>query len=995
MSTQHNESAPVRPSKNLDSIFDRRVVLLPTVKSSPPLGLLFVLLVSSAAVASENVPEYSTRIWQSDQGLPLDAVHSVAQTPDGFMWVGTEAGLARFDGTQFAIFDSKNVPGMTNAEISGLRTTHDGSLWIATRGAGLYRLKDGQFSRFSTANGLASDYCPGSLFEDDRGTLWVATLAGVSHYSDGAFKTVSSAVVRQICQDLHRNLWLATSEGIDCWSNGAFVLHLGPDSEPNVRAICCGPDGTVWFGAGNEVSRIDHGQCRPFLKGDVPKYNLITVLYFDRRGTFWAGTYGGLFRIINGRFVPELSPGGLPYGTITEIFEDREGDLWVCAKDGLIRLKPNRVLCYTEQQGLGNDNVSSVLEDEAGEICVGTWGGGINLLKDGVITTYTNKSAYPVLVLGLYQDRARHIWAGTDFNQGVFDLDGEHVRRYMTRKGGEIPPVRVIFEDHASNMWLGTSRGLFQVRPNGLQLFGQKDGLATDVIRAIVEDEAENLWIGTQAGLVRERNGIFKRFTTSNGLGHDYVLTIFEDKEHSLWLGTLGGGLVRYRDGKFTAYTTRDGLFSDNIGAILEDDHRWLWIGSERGIFRLSLDQLASFDRGVVTSLRSVPYGKTDGMVNKVCNHVAQPSAWKSHDGRLWFATIKGLCVIDPNKKILPEAPPPPIVIEELHTEQQTITSPQESAGPIRLSPGRGELEFRYAALAFRAPEENRYQYQLEGIDSQWVNADGRQIAHYNNIYPGHYTFRVIACNSDGVWNTAGAAVDVLMLPHFWQTWWFKPALLALAVASLLVVYKVVLNRRLEIDRLRVRIAADLHDEIGSNLASISLLSQLGQKTQTNGACPELAEINRIALFTANGIREIVWFINPDYDTTGEMVARMKEVAAQMLLGINYKFESPASQGGRKLSPEFRRNVFLIFKEIMHNIVKHSQARSVEITLWEAQGKLRLRVADDGRGFDAAAVTRGNGLRNIRLRTGNLGGTVEIGRGTAAGAVVDVSVRIP
>ncbi len=958
-------------------------------------GLFLGLLVGPAIFAAEPVAEYSSRIWQSDEGLPLDAVHAVTQTQDGFLWVGTESGLARFDGTQFTLFDDKVVPGLTNAQISGLRTTRDGSLWMATRGAGLYRYKGGQFFHYTTADGLVTNYCLGPTFEDRAGNFWVATMEGLSIYRNDRFSLVTSALVRDICQDSQGNIWLATATGVDQFNNGVQTLHLERPqglTEINVRSICAAPDGSIWTGSGDVVSRIQGKRVKPMLRGSAPTYNLVTVLYFDRHGTFWAGTYGGLFRIVDGRFVPELGPSGLPYGTVTEIFEDREGDLWVCAKDGLIRLKPNLVLCYTEQQGLGNDNVSSVLEDNAGNICIGTWGSGVNFLKHGVITTYTNSAAYPVLVLGLCQDRAGHLWAGTDFNEGIFELNGETVRRFNNVGLNEVPAVRVIYQDHESNMWVGTSRGLFQVRPDGLHPCAEKE-VGSDVIRAIMEDHEGNVWIGAKTGLTRERGGVFTRLDQTPW--RLYVLTILEDRSHCLWLGTLGRGLVRFRDGRFTSYTRREGMFSDNVGSILEDDHGRLWMGSEHGIFRVDLADFAEVDAHTLPRVRSVAYGKTDGMVNRVCNRVAEPSAWRSRDGRLWFATIKGLCVIDPNKNLLPDAPPPPVVIEQLHADQATLTAAEFSAAPVRLQPGRGELEFRYAALAFRAPEENRYRYKLEGVDTGWVEAEGRQIAHYNNIYPGSYKFRVVACNSDGIWNDLGASLAVIILPHFWQTWWFKPLLGLVAVASLVVIYKAIQERRLEIDRLRIRIAADLHDDIGSNLASISLLSQLGQKSQPNGSCAELTEINRIALFTAHGIREIVWFINPDYDTTGEMCSRMREVAGQMLIGIAYKFDAPDIPAGRRLSPEFRRNFFLIFKEIMHNIVKHSHATEANIHLGEAHGMLCLRVADNGRGFDPESVSKGNGLRNIRLRTSNLGGRVEIKQAVPHGTVIEVAVHLP
>jgi len=967
------------------------------MKLSLPVKLWLGLWVALTVSAAENVAEYNFRVWQSDEGLPVDAAWTAAQTADGFLWVGTRGGLARFDGEHFSIFDIKNVPGMTSANVTGLRAARDGSLWIGTGNGGVHRLKNGRFAHYGNAEGLAGDDCVGPIFEDAKGAIWIGTLEGLSRFKDGVFTTIYNGVVRGICEDLCSNLWLATTNGIDCWSNSAFVLHLGKTNgldDPDVRAICCGPEGTVWVGAGPEVRRVDHEMVKPFISREGPNYNLVTALYQDRRGTFWAGTYGGLNRIVNGKFVPELNTDGLPYGAVMDIFEDREDNLWVCAKDGFIRLKPNRVLCYTQRQGLANDNVSSVLEDRAGTICVGTWGGGLNRLSNGVITAYTNEVSFPALALGLCEDRAGRFWVGTDFNRGLFELDGDRVHHFTEQNGSMIPAVRVIFEDRSNDLWVGTSGGLYQMRDGKLQPYGTKQGLGEDVIRAMCEDHEGNLWIGTQAGLVRERDGVFTRFTTTNGLSHDYVLEVFEDNEETLWLGAFGGGLIRFRDGAFTGYTTREGLFSDNISSIIEDDNGWLWMGSDRGIFRVNRKNFEDFDHGKMSSLRSISYGKTDGMINKICNGVAKPSVYKSRDGRLWFATIKGLCVIDPKKTVLPEAPPPPVVVEEIVTEQQTVTDPQEVPPPVRLRPGRGELELRYAALGFRAPEENRYKYKLEGLDSDWVEADRRQIAHYDNIYPGHYRFRVIACNSDGVWNETGTAVAVVILPHFWQTWWFQPALLVLAAGGLTVLYRIILLRRREIERLRLRIAADLHDEIGGNLASIALLSQLGEKSMDKAGYSELSEIHRIALLTVNGIREIVWFINPEYDTMPELVARMRDVAAQMLVGTTYKFDSSASPGGGKLSLDFRRNLFLIFKEILHNIVEHSCAARIEIALRETQGTLLLRVADDGRGFDPSAVSRGNGLKNIRLRAAQLGGTVEIARGETSGSVVTVTVKV-
>lgn len=967
------------------------------MKRSLPAGLWLGLSVA-LAVSAENVPEYNARVWQSDEGLPVDAVWTVAQTRDGFLWVGSRGGLARFDGERFAIFDPSNVPEMQSKNVTGVQTTSDGSLWAATD-SGLVRFKGGHFIRYSKTDGLAGDACIGSILEDADGRIWIGTLQGLSRFEHEKFTTIYDGVVRGICQDFSKNLWFATTNGIDCWSNGNFVLHLGKSdglSEPNLRAIYCTPDGAILAGTGaEEVSEIVGGKLRPIVSRNGPNYNLVTVLHQDRRGTLWAGTFSGLNRIVNGKFIPELNADGLPYGAVMDILEDREGNLWACAKDGLLRLKPNRVLCYTQKQGLANDNVSSVLENHAGTMYIATWGGGLNRLRDGIITAYTNKNSFPALGLGMCQDSAGHFWVGTDFHRGLYELDEDEMRHFTDQKNGAlIPPIRVIIEDRKKNLWLGTSDGLLQIRDGQVQASTLDDELKTNTIRALCEDHAGDLWIGTQAGLFHERDGVCTRYTATNGLAHDFVLEIFEDKENTLWLGSYGGGLTHFHNGVFTSYTTRQGLFSDNISAITEDNNGWLWLGSERGIFRINRKNLVELDHGVTPAIRCVPYGKTDGMINKVCNAVAKPSVWKSRDGRIWFATIKGLCVVDPTQTILPEAPPPPVVIEAALTERESVADPQEQPSPIHFHPGRGELEFHYAALAFRAPEENRYKYKLDRVDSDWVDADKGRIARYNNIYPGKYRFHVIACNSDGVWNRTGAEVAVIMEPHCWQTWWFQPACFAVVAGALAVIYRIVLLRRREIDRLRLRIAADLHDELGGNLASIALLSQLGEKSRDKAGPIELSEINRIALLTVSGIRDIVWFINPDYDTMTQMVSRMRDVASQMLIGIDFKFISPDEPGAGKLSPDFRRNFFLIFKEILHNIVKHSRAAHVEIWFQEKNGWMLLRITDDGRGFDPDAISAGNGIKNLRLRAAQLGGTVEIARGKESGAVITVFVKV-
>ncbi len=953
-----------------------------------------------------NLSQYNSRLWQSDEGLPLDNAQAIAQAAAGYLWIGTSEGLARFDGARFTVFDQKNVPAMKNANIKGLCQGRDGSLWIATDVGGLNRLNNGRFSHYGAAEGLAGDECSGPIFADKAGSIWVATpQQGLCRFKDGKFTTLtttngmSSSVVRSISQDQQGRLWFATAAGVDCWKDGAFISHFTTTnglSSGDTRAVLCDRHGTVWIADADELFRVTDGKPELYIAKETRSFNLIIKLYEDRVGNLWVGTYDGLNRVGNRKLIPELNNSRLHYGKINDIYEDHENNLWLCTRDGLVRLKANRLQCYSQELGLANNNIMSVLQDRNGTMCVGTWGGGLNLMNGDAITVYSNQNFTSKLVLGLCQDRSGHLWVGTDYRGGLFETSSNEVRHYNSDDNTPFPSIRVICEDHTKHLWVGSSLGLYLRQGDKLYHYDADPKLVKIDIRDLHEDDDDNIWVATMAGAARLGDHEITWFTTTNGLSSDAVTCIFEDDQHDIWLGTAGGGLNRFHHGAFKNYTARQGLFSDNVYEIVEDDARWLWMACDRGIFRVSRNNLDQIDEGKEVTVHSVSYGKTDGMLNTICTSVSKPSACKSRDGRLWFATVKGLCVINPRKEdVLTESAPPPVVIEELLADRQTISGLENNPTALSLPPGRGELEFHYAALSFFEPENNRYKYKLQGVDSDWVDAGSRQSAHYNNIRPGHYTFHVIACNGDGIWNETGAVLGLNMVPHFWQERWFPPAMFILAIGMLILGWRIRLARREEIERLRLHIAADLHDEIGSNLASIALLSQLSQQDPAETDHTELTEINRIALSTANSIREIVWFISPDHDTLPEMIVRMKEVAGQMLIGIQYTFDVPASSHGEKLSLELRRNFFLIFKEILHNVAKHSRASAVQISLTETRHNLILRVADNGRGFNPSAAGRGNGLKNLRLRSKKMGGTLNIASFPDRGTVITLSVNIP
>ncbi|MGI8964472.1 MAG: two-component regulator propeller domain-containing protein, partial [Limisphaerales bacterium] len=573
----------------------------------------------------------------------------------------------------------------------------------------------------------------------------------------------------------------------------------------------------------------------------------------------------------------------MSYDNVTAIIEDKEGNIWIGSKEGLSRLRMKPFTAFTKQQGLTHNNAMSILEDASGSLWIGTWGGGLNEFKEGKFFPYIVKDKMESpLILALCQGSDGSLWIGADFDGGIFHYQEGAFTRYAKEEGLVDPAVKVICEDRQKNLWIGTRTGLNLFTDGKFTRYTTNEGLAGNLVKAILEDHEGQVWFGTDSGLSKWNSGKFTSFTTSNGLSANSISSLYEDAENVLWIGTEGGGLNRFRDGKFSSYTTRQGLFSDDVFEILETDRSYFWMSCQNGIFRCAKKEFADFDAGKIKTLSSISYGKADGLVSTVCNSVAKPAAWKARDGRLWFATTKGLVVVDPNSDLQINRTPPPVFIERMIADKSSIRSPESKVAPdsltqdsrpktqdLILKPGRGELEFHYTALSFQAPEKNRFKYKLAGVDLDWVEAGARREAYYNNIRPGHYQFQVIACNNDGFWNDTGATFAFIMLPHFWQTWWFKLLLLTSLGLLFAFIYRIRIGRVRELERLRLRIASDLHDEVGSNLGSISLLSLMMQQqdTTTIESKKDLALIHRISGQTANSIKDIVWFTNPEYDT--------------------------------------------------------------------------------------------------------------------------------
>jgi ligand-binding sensor domain-containing protein/signal transduction histidine kinase len=996
---------------------------------------LLLGLYAGRLLAAEVAPRYSSRTWQTDEGLPHSIVQAITQTRDGYLWVGTHEGLARFDGTHFFVFNARNAPELRNFNITALCPDRDGALWIGSDGGGLVRFHDGVFEHYGKAEGLAGDNVR-ALCPCGDGSLWIGTATGLSQFRDGKFTnytryyfnrkpTLVSSIINSICEDKDGAIWVATSGGLNCLRGDAIDTYTATNGLPNasLRKVCQDKRGVLWLGSNSGLVSGENGAFRLRTTRDGLSDNVVSSICEDRLGQLWVGTYGGLNRSAAGGFVSELNNEGVPYDQINTIFEDHEGNIWVGSKEGLIELTPKRFLTYTKRQGLSYNNIMSVCEDHSGALWIGTWGGGLDRFKDGAFTAYGGAKglAYP-MILSTCEGRDGSLWIGAEFDGGLSRLKDETFTHYAAKDGLIGAAIKVLHEDRSGNLWIGTVRGLSCFQAGAFTNYCSTNStLPGDTVRAICEDHAGRLWFGTERGLSRWAEGTFINYSTNQGLSDGVVNALYEDQEQNLWIGTENGGLNRCQNGRFTSYTAQRGLFSDCILEILEDDQGWLWMSCYQGIFRVRKKDLDALDARRARAVACIAYGKADGMESPQCNGVAKPAGWKARDGRLWFPTTKGLVVADPSLKL--NEVPPPVFLEEILANGERIpaekwraAAPKSgdhaggSADPVLVVPpgGGGDLEFLYAALSFTSPEKDRFKYKLEDVDRDWIDAGGRRLAHYNNIYPGRYRFRVTAANNDGVWNETGATVLLVLRPHFWQTKWFVGFAAFAAIGAVGGTVRYVSWRKLRqklallelqhsLEKERARIARDIHDDLGSSLTQITMLSDQSDVADQPELQANTRKISATAREMARSLDEIVWAINPEHDTLEGLVEYLTGAADEFLEDTNIRSRLKVSE---ELPPcpipaDVRHDLFLAFKEALNNAVKHARASEIQIQFETEPGLFHIVIADNGAGFDPASPPAGgNGLNNMRRRLEGLGGQFELWSRPGEGTKITLTIRL-
>ncbi len=981
-------------------------------------GLLACAYPYCSAQTTTATPRYTVdHFGTSKEGLPSSVVLALIQTRDGYLWLGTQNGLARFDGVDFTVFDENNTPGLKTSVIVSLFEDSRTNLWVGTEGLQVALVKEGKLTTLEIGQLKAAS-------EDTNGAVWLYTADGqLCRYRDKKVDVWHAgpgrpSLNRNLITDDAGLLWIGTDRNLVALGPLPATASVGLPVAQEVQLsrldlLLASKHGGYWRLADGRVQKWK-GQKLEF-NWAYPWTNIAPVAACeDLDGNLVVGTYGdGVYWFnASGKATRLGSEQGLSHNSVLALTIDREGSLWVGTNGGGLNRVRRQIFGLIE--GSQGFTVQSVSEDAQSELWIGYNNVRIDHWKQGVVEHFNiipdpNFESY---VKSVFVDSEQRVLAGTQNEQGP------HLFQFIS--GGFLAldspvtrDVSAIHLDQKGALWIGTRGGLFRRDKQGWKALTVNEGLSANDVRAIADDSQGNLWIGTAGGgLNRLYNGKFTTFTKTNGLASENISSLYVDDQQILWVAT-SGGLARYSGGKWTAYSKQHGLISNSLSYLLEDGQGYLWLGSKAGLIRVRKQDLNDFAQGKASFIPSRAYGELDGLPASECTSGSQPSAIRTRSGTLLFPTIKGLVSLVPSQLKL-NTNPPPIIIESVSIDNQLqTTNLLRGAAPSLVTiPARKEvLDIKYTSLNLAAPDKGRFRYRLKGYETEWREAPWNlRIAHYTRLPPGEYGFNVTACNEDGTWNPAGSTLKVKVLPPFWSTWWFRTisalCLLGLIIGSVHYVSTQRLQRQLEslrqqelLEKERARIARDLHDQLGANLTQVALLGELAESDKESPAEVELhaRQISQTARETTHALDEIVWTVNPSNDTLDGLINYVCKYAQEFfaLAALRYRLEVPSPLPNTPITPEMRHNVFLAAKEAVNNVIKHSHATSAWLRLHLRPDGFTLEIEDNGRGLNPDDYNKGrSGLRNMRKRVEDVGGQFEAGPGAEGGTRVQLKVKL-
>ena len=1019
-----------------------------------PLALSASLPWSAAGEASAlnprtSVNAYSRQKWTTENGLPQDSVHAIVQTADGYLWIGTEAGLARFDGYQFRFFNHANTPALKDDDVRCLLADRSGALWVGT-GSGLARIRAGEAGSPAMVEGVPAGGVR-ELLQTRDGRVWVLTDGGVAVTQSGMGKDgavrlrilpgLVEASPLGIAEDGTDGIWIGTSAGlyrvngdrpergpaelagsaIDALASGstAGTLLIGtPDRAlelsggvlrtlagsgdlpaGGVRWMLPTADG-VWAVGRNSANLLRSARTQKLTTGRELPGTQITAVFRDSAGAVWFGTNAGVAREWQGRVDRQGgSDGSRP--AVLSLAEDRDGDLWIGTETaGVEELRFRNFAPLAGSPDSVDHPTTSVLETRSGVKWVGTNGAGVAQITARGERTFTTKDGLTsdtILALATGGAAPDDVWVGTPDGLNLYH---EGRWRVLTSADGLADDlVRTLLVARDGAVWIGSRHGATRWKDGRGQTLTKTQGLGSDVVGPMLEEANGDLWMGTSAGLARVQSGAVRNFTTADGLPGNVVAALEGARAGGLWIAVEGNGLARWMGSGFVSFADVAAIPRE-INSIVDDGKGSLWLSSAHGVMRVATADLDRHAADPKSDVTVVSYGAGDGITALASGGVGYPAAWKLSDGHIAFATRHGVMVADASVNGAREGSPR-VVIEEVSVDGRSVSGEELS----QLGPGVAHLTFSFAGINLAAPQRVQYRYMLQGLDKGWLEAGARRTAYYTNLPHGRYVFSVEARNAGGVWS-APVDLPLEVRAHVYETAWFR-ALLALCVILLgFAIYRLrvraLQSRFAAVSAERSRLAREIHDTLAQSFVAVSvrleLLSQMLRGAQGADACrTQLDETRMLVRESLAEARRSIWDLRSE-GAAQSLPARLGTVV-QQAKGSVPDAELVTSGTYRPLPRETEDELLRIAQEAVSNVVRHAQAAWLQVRLQYEMERVWMEIVDDGRGFDplAAASRRDGhfGLTGVRERARILNGDVmlesEPGRGTRLRVTVPVT----
>ena len=1013
------------------------------------LGILGLLLPSVLSLCPRafaldpalDVSQYAHTSWKVRDGFTRGAIFAIAQTPDGYLWLGTESGLVRFDGVRAVPWQPQSGQGLPSNFVHALLVARDGTLWIGTQ-KGLASWKDGKFSLYREVG----DSAVTALIEDHEGTVWIGTYenpaGNLCAAAAGHFECYGSASfgdkVTAIYEDHKGSLWVSSWNGLWRWRPGAPERYTYPRGVTSANSLVEDGSGTLLLGTGKGLEKFLAGRIDSYALPGIAGEFTPTRSLRSSDGTLWLGSYQGLLHLHQGRADVFKAVDGLSADFVVPIFEDREGNIWVGTADGLDRFRDVTVRTISRKQGLSNPAAWSVLATRDGSTWIVT-PGGLNRWENGHVTLYRSqkglsesgqkpeqdrgagRAATEIANSGLTgepqslgQDERGRLWVST--SAGVFYFESGRFVRVPSLPGRF---THSVVGDDKGNIWISNGEtGLLHVMAR----------LAVERIPwpefrhkwafALLPDRSQGgLWLGfTDGGVAYFKDGqVRASYSPSNGLGNGIVSQLFFDARGTLWAATESG-LSRIEDGQIATLSTKNGLPCDAVHWLMQDDNEAYWLYKPCGLVRVARSELDGWVNDPTRVIQFTTLGASDGVRTYEIPGGNPPVVTKSADGRIWFLVRDGVSVIDPRHLPFNKIPPP-VHIEHITADRKSYFDSAfgmtvDANRRVRLPALTRDLQIDYTALSLVAPEKVMFRYKLEGYDRDWVDAGNRRQAFYTNLPPKNYTFRVKACNNSGVWNEAGTFLDFAVAPAYYQTMWFRLSCAAAFLALLWGLYQLRLrqvarefNAGLEARvNERTRIARELHDSLLQGFQGMMFRLQ-AVRDLLPGRPSEAVKALEIALErgdkaiaegrdTVSDLRESVV---GDKDLAEALTALGEELTVQSdngaVPGVRVLMEGKP----RELNPMLRDEIYRIAREALRNAFRHAKAQKIETEITYGPSEFLLRVRDDGSGIDPVVANQGAraghwGLPGMRERANSFGGKLDVWSEHGAGTEIELVV---